>query len=428
MINTKEFYKTFLFVLLTFISSRIISQTNILMLSPLGEEYVAAYIIPNKFMIIDTIIIFALAPVVSIAVSGENDLNSKKKIIKSFISFTLVLSVLLMIIGFIFYPILVNLFVNYKIQALANIGIFWMNLSIPIRMLIFIFTMVLYSSPNNNKIWYVYLITILLNVFLSWYFIYYQKLGFIGSYYSTFIIFFIEFLWLLYLVIDYIKSWPFTFFNIQIIYDLIKSILSEGFRLLSWQLEGFFIVALLSSREVWIPILSIYSIISPFLDLILMPFIALMRSSSIEIAKFEKNNIYTAFNLIKNIKNQVLVFSVCFGIIMIFLSKILFENIYSLSGVRLVWWNTFIIIICLSLPIMAYGYLLRSCFQACSNFFEISKFEILTSWFIYIPLIIFSIFNNNPFIFFISFVLTEIIIIFLLNRRLKFDRKIIQFD
>lgn len=79
MINVNDFKKTYISILLTFVSSKIINQTNVLMLSALGENYVSAYIIPTKFMIIDTIFIFALAPIVSIAISGGKDL---KKIMK----------------------------------------------------------------------------------------------------------------------------------------------------------------------------------------------------------------------------------------------------------------------------------------------------------------------------------------------------------
>lgn len=324
-----------------------------------------------------------------------------------------------MIVGFFIYPIFSDIFVNSKINKLAKIGIFYMNLSIPIRMLIFISTMILYTTKSKSKIWYIYLITIVLNALLSWYFIYFLDFGFKGSYYSTLIIISLELFWLMYLLIKEIRSFPFSFFNFRIILDLFNKIFAEGLRLISWQLEGFVIFAILASRETFLPILNAFSLISPFLDLILMPLIALMRASAIEISKNEKSNISNSLFLIKSIIRKSIIISALSGFFLIILSYYFSNYLYNLDDFRQGWWNSFIIIFGIFLPLFSYGYLLRSCFQACGDFSSISKIEISLTWIIFIPILIISILNSNSWMFFLSYIIAELSKIIFLKYKVR---------
>ena len=164
----KKFYKVYLAILLSFMTSRLLFQTDILMVSPLGAIATAAFAVPGKIMIIDTIVAMGLGPVISVSVSREKNLINKNKIITSALGFTFFISILLMIIGFIIYPILNNIFiVNNEIRDFSKSAIFWMTLSIPIRMLNFVSSMCLFASGKSKSVSYIYFFTLSLNLFLN---------------------------------------------------------------------------------------------------------------------------------------------------------------------------------------------------------------------------------------------------------------------
>ncbi|CAA0247904.1 MATE family efflux transporter [Acinetobacter baumannii] len=427
MIDIKDFYKTFFFILLTFITSRLQMQTDIIMLTHLGSSEVASFVIPSKFMIIDTIIAFALAPIVSVTISSKkDDILERNKLIRSFLGFTLFLSLVLMFFGFWFYPLLIHNFVDgVVVRELALDGIFWLNLSIPVRMLVFIATMSLYATESKNKIWYVYIFALMANIFFNWLFIFYFEYGFRGVYISTLIVYSIELFWMLYLVSKETRNYPISRFKFSILKDIIQKMYAEGSRLASAQFGGFLLIAILSSKDKFISILTAFSVISLFHDLLLMPFIALMRSSAMKIAEIENKDISGAYRLVIHIVPSVIVIAAFIGGGVALMYHYIGHDIYYLASNSLSWWHTFAIMMGISLPIYAYGYLLRSSFQACGAFQYISKLEMSTLWMISLPLKIYAIYMNNSFLFFLSSILVEIIIILFLIKKLKLSYHLI---
>lgn len=74
-LNLAAFWKAYFAVFLSFVTSRLLLQTDILMLTPLGLEATAAFAVPGRLMVIDAIIAFALGPVISVAISRETALE-----------------------------------------------------------------------------------------------------------------------------------------------------------------------------------------------------------------------------------------------------------------------------------------------------------------------------------------------------------------
>jgi Na+-driven multidrug efflux pump len=156
-LDLSSFWKAYFAVFLSFVTNRLLLQTDILMLTPLGQAATAAFAIPGRLMIIDTIIAFALGPVVSVAVSRAITLEEKYATIKSALGLTLILSLLLVCIGLLIYPWAVDYFVvDTSTKGLATTGVLWMTVSIPIRILAFIASMSLFACQQGRQVSYIY--------------------------------------------------------------------------------------------------------------------------------------------------------------------------------------------------------------------------------------------------------------------------------
>lgn len=422
----KKFYKVYLAILLSFMTSRLLFQTDILMVSPLGAIATAAFAVPGKIMIIDTIVAMGLGPVISVSVSREKDLINKNKIITSALGFTFFISILLMIIGFIIYPFLNNIFiVNNEIRDLSKSAIFWMTLSIPIRMLNFVSSMCLFASGKSKSVSYIYFFTLSLNLFLNWLFIYKFKYGFSGSYIATFIVSLFELTWLMFLTKKLTNQFPISKFDLIWLKSIFQKLGYEWLRLVSWQFEGFVLIILFASKKEWFSSFSAYGVISEFLSFLLMPIIALMRTSSMQIAEFCPNkNLQSAKLFLKPILIKTLPITILIGIILIFSSKYIGITLYKLDSERLDWWFSFTLIFSIALPIYTFSYLQRACFQACDRFSEIAKIEILMTWFFLIPFCYLALLKQSSILFFLVLFSKELILAVILYLSVNYVRNI----
>lgn len=61
-VSLSYFFDKYYPILGSFITGVIITQTNLMMITPLGERASAAFIVPIKIMFLDPIVAFALAP------------------------------------------------------------------------------------------------------------------------------------------------------------------------------------------------------------------------------------------------------------------------------------------------------------------------------------------------------------------------------
>ena len=412
LLNIAAFWKAYFAVFLSFVTSRLLLQTDILMISPLGAEATAAFAVPGRLMVIDTIIAFALGPVISVAVSRESQSQKKHAVIRSSLGFTFVLSLFLVCIGFLLYPIAVDHFVaDSRTKSLALDAVFWMTLSIPIKLLVFITTMCLFACEQGHRISIIYVVTLTANALLNWLLIYHLNFGFSGSYIATVIVSVLELAWLLWLTARLTGGWPFSRFQWQWLQKIIQQAGAEWGRLVSWQAEGVVILALLASKMEWFPIFSAFGVISEFSALLLMPLIALMRTTAMQIAAaYPAGQLKEIWQNLKPICLIVCAITTVLGLSLVFLSHSLGRYAYHLEGERLLWWNAFILLYGLTLPIFAYNHLIRGCYQACGKFARIAAIEISLTWIIFIPLLWLALRYWAPFLFFFAYVVKEAII------------------
>ncbi len=411
-LNLAAFWKAYFAVFLSFVTSRLLLQTDILMLTPLGLEATAAFAVPGRLMVIDAIIAFALGPVISVAISRETALEKKYTVIKSALGLTLLLSLLLVGIGLLIYPLAVDYLVaDSQTKNLAQTGVLWMIGSVPIRMLAFIASMCLFACKEGRRVSYIYGVTLTANAALNWLLIYYFKFGFVGSYIATCLVSTLQLAWFLYLLVCLIGEIPFSRFKQQWLKEIAQQIGAEWLRLVSWQAEGLVILAVLASRVEWLSIFSAFGVISEFSALLLMPLIALMRTSAMQVGSANTDgNLKDGWTLLKPIRIRICIVTAILGVILFFLSDQIGTHIYHLENERLVWWNAFMLIYGIALPGFAYSHLIHGCYQACGQFARIAAMEIAITWFLFMPLLGLALNYAMPLMFFFAYVIKEVIV------------------
>ena len=420
-LNLSSFWQTYIAVLLSFVASRLMLQTDLLMIAPLSQFAVAAFAVPNHIMIIDMVVAMALGPVVSVLVSQENQLSKKSALIKMCMGFTLAVSILLTIIGLLIYPLIVDYIVSDpSVRVLAQVAIFWMTISIPIRMVMFISNMCLFACSKNKEVIVINGIAMIANGVLDYLFIYVFHYHFSGVYIATFIVSLLGALCLLKRLHHHIGTLPIGFFKIQWIKKLVGMVGPEWWRLFSWQMEGFIVLAVLASQLNWLGILSVFSVTQPFLLLVMMPLIALMRTSAMKIAAIgSKDSVMVGWNLLQLILTKVFMAAIFMGLVIMVIAYPVGIYGYHLDQYQLNWWLVFCGVVGITLPIFVYGSLLRSCYQACHQFNTIARLEIITTWLLFMPLLWFGLQQASPFLFFGAFAVREAVIAIFLRYALE---------
>jgi Na+-driven multidrug efflux pump len=115
--------------------------------------------------------------------------HDKKIVIQDSLSFSMYLSVILLFVGLIFYPAIIEAVVkNDTVAQLSRDAVFWLTLAIPARLLQFVGAMILFGSNRGRYLIPVFGIAIVLNGLFNWVLMYQMKMGFSGSYLATFII------------------------------------------------------------------------------------------------------------------------------------------------------------------------------------------------------------------------------------------------
>lgn len=95
--------------------------------------------------------------------------------------------------------------------------------------------------------------------------------------------------------------------------------MQNGGRLVSWQAEGLVILALLASKIEWLPIFSAFGVISEFSALLLMPLIALMRTTAMQVASVSSDgNLRDSWQLLKPVRYLICSITLVVGIVLTF--------------------------------------------------------------------------------------------------------------
>ncbi len=423
-ITFSDLLKILLPMLWSFLAAKIIVQTDVIMLAPLGTYALAAFAIPMRVMIIDIIAAFAIAPVIGVIISSAKTENKRHYIIKNAFSLSLYLSLILTGIGLVFYPQLVTHIINnFEIAFLAKNAIFWLTMAIPARLIQFVCTMIFFATKRGNYLLPIYLGSIIANGILDWLLIYFFKMGFSGSYLSTFFVSYLEVFYTLFLLrknFSILKIFQPP--NMVWVKKLFSQISSEFARLVSWQFLSFTILLLFSLKLVWVLPLSIYAVAMEFYVFLTIPLIAVMRAIAILLAKYNKINGIHLYWALKKIAFIGFILTFMISILLILSGNYFGENIYHLNKGVLSLWKSFIWLTALGLPLYFLNSLQRGVWQSQQKYQVIFLLELFLSWPISIFTVYYGLVTRNYWVLWSGTLIIELLIaLFLFYCRKKIN-------
>lgn len=410
-----KFFKNKLFniyipLLASFIFGKLVTQTDLLMLSSLGTDEVAAFSVPTRIMILDMIVAFSFAPVVSVFVASEKKITDKKMVIENCLSFSIITGVALMFLGLIFYPTIMNLLIeDIEINNLASKALLLLTIAIPFRLTQFVLSMILHASGFGKKIIIINFFGLILNFICNYVLMFELDFGFVGCYISTFICSLVVFLVMYYETIRFYKinlipSFP----NLKWIKSFMQKSSAEWLRLSLLHFIGLITLYFLGNENTPKYLLISFSAASELHSLFLMPLIAFMRAVSIEAS--EKEVSYNARILqYKKVRTKGFIMISIFSVILALFIKPIGSLLYSLDDKALTWWSYYMVFVSLSLSICFINTIYRGVFQSLKRFLILTKIEIITKWLIYIPLIFVGIKFLNPLIAWSGILLVQLV-------------------
>lgn len=416
-LSTKNLFHSIYPFFLTFIVGRLISQTDLIMASQISSDAAAAFAIPVRISIIDMIVAFSLAPVISVLVAENKDIKQRQEVVQKCLTFTFYLSLVLTALGLIVYPKLVNFLVPHpEIADLASKAVTWLTLSIPMRLCYFAISMAIHGTGNGKFLPIIGIFNLGLNIALNYVFIYPLGFGFSGIYIATVITSVVSLLyaaWILYskagipaklIPLNSIWCWQF-----------IKKQGAELSRVTSERAVSFVEIAIVSSAMT--SALLSFSIGAEFLFFIYTPFVAVLRGTAIEITKQSFSNFEQKYDAIKNLTRIGFSILLMLSIIAIPWWKTIGSVAYNIPADSLEWWKYIYIFGCLAIPFRWVDSLQRASFQADKNIGTLAKMDILVDWIISIPLLWLGLKLESPEIAFSFFLLAPILKVALMHMK-----------
>lgn len=398
-------------MLATFVASKLIIQTDLIMIAPLGEITLAAYAAPTRVMLLDAIVAFGLGPVVSVLISGERDPRKRREHIRMAIGLAGYLGCTLMLIGLLVYPPLLDMTVsNQEVAALARPALLILTLAIPLRLTQFIATMVLYGIGRGQAIIPYLIASIILNVGLNALFIHGLDMGFTGCYTATFLTALFEWVVTLYLLrrectLRDLITPP----RVKAVRELLAPAVPETLRLIFIFGVQFAALALYAGQDGKVAQLSVYSVGAELYLLLLMPMIAAMRSTAVVLAQdtdlLQRGGLW---NTLRPVFYRGIPLVLLVSTLLLALGDTLGREVFHLTPPARDWWQAFVLFAALSLPLTLFNALQRGAWQSRQRFTTLFYIDASVQWGIIVPCITLGLYLDTPWIAWGYLLLTEL--------------------
>lgn len=377
-------------------SGRLILQTDLFFLAQLGNLELAAFGVPLRVMFLDPIIAFALAPIFSVFVSEAKCLSEAREKIHSATSLSILLGLGLCIVGLKLYPFtLGQLELTEEIKNMSRESLFWLTLAIPFKMYSFTSSMSLHAIQKGRFVIIINLIAIFTNAILDYVLIFQFQFGFKGSYLSSFFVTLCTCIFSYLILRKECQSLSFFRFpNLTIIKRILVLSPYEFARLGSERVISLLLIYFVSGTKNS-ALLAAFLVATEFLSFLLVPILALMRSSAIVMAKLQTESINKTEGRF-GLAGQFWLVPLILSAALLGFGRIIGTQGYGLSEQALTWWRPFTIIAALFLPLLYFDSFLRGILQARKRFNLIAITEITSSWLILLPMFYISIYLESP--------------------------------
>ncbi len=430
-LNSKNLLHSIYPFFLTFIVGRLISQTDLIMASKISASAAAAFAIPVRVSIIDMIVAFSLAPVISVLVAEKSNRKEREHIVQMCITFTFYISLVLTMLGLVVYPMLVNALVPHtEIAMLATSAVTWLTLSIPMRLCYFSISMAIHGTGNGKFLPIVGVFNFGLNILLNYIFIYPLNFGFTGIYIATFITSIVSLVYAALILnrksgisirlVKLDKSWSLNF---------IKKQAAELSRVASDRVLSFVEIAIVASSLS--SALLAFSIGAEFLFLLYTPFVAITRGAAIEITKRTFAEFAEKYDSIRSHSRNGFILLSLLSLGLLPFWREIAEQGYSIPDSSIEWWKYIFIFGIIAIPFKWVDSLQRASFQADKKIGDIAMIDIFSDWLLSIPILFIGINLDSPKVAFSFLAITpalKVILLHLKSLRIKRSVSLIEVE
>ncbi|MER7850197.1 MATE family efflux transporter [Kitasatospora sp. NPDC096077] len=163
-----------------------IAQTDLWVISTLGEQAVAAAALPQRLLLLDSITAMAMGPVVGLSVAGARSAHARRRAVQGGLVGAAAAGLLVAAIGLAVLPYLVDtLPAAPGIRDDTRSALFWLLAAAPVRLAQFVGAMALFALRRSRPLLTLYGVAVVANAALDWFLVHGAGLGFAGAYAAT---------------------------------------------------------------------------------------------------------------------------------------------------------------------------------------------------------------------------------------------------
>ncbi|MFD0379710.1 MATE family efflux transporter [Streptomyces sp. NPDC059525] len=166
-----------------------IAQTDLWVISTLGEQAVAAAAVPQRLLLLDSITAMAMGPVVGLSVAGAVSAHARRRAVQGGLVGATAAGLLIAAAGLAVLPYLLDTLVAAPgIRDDARSALLWLLIAAPVRLAQFVGAMALFALRRSRPLLTLYAVAVVANAALDWFFVHGAGLGFAGAYAATSVI------------------------------------------------------------------------------------------------------------------------------------------------------------------------------------------------------------------------------------------------
>jgi Na+-driven multidrug efflux pump len=391
-----KFLKIYWPLLVSFIGGRLIMQTDLLMIATLGESATAAFALPLRIMVLDMVVAFAFAPVISVAVGAAKTVEEKGLIVRRALLLCVPMSLILTIAGLFLYLRLIPIFTNdAAVAGMASDAVIWLTFAIPARLTMFVASMAIHGLGRGKSLLALNVAEVILNFLLNAVLMFGLGFGFKGAYIGTFIISYAGLLWSLALLRPWIfGKGPRAVLELGWIKELLSPAAAEVGRIASERLTALAVLAIFSAAAST-SLLSAFAVAMEAQFLLLMPLVAVMRAAAMSLAGGEARAGDPYAGLGPVLRPGLAVSAI--AAVLLFGAGIFFgPRAYHLSAEAARWWHPFLVYLAIWLPLKFADSLQRGVWQSRRRFDVVSLVDASCQWLVLVPAVFIGVRLNSP--------------------------------
>ncbi|WP_328763024.1 MULTISPECIES: MATE family efflux transporter [unclassified Streptomyces] len=163
-----------------------IAQTDLWVISTLGEQAVAAAAVPQRLLLLDSITAMAMGPVVGLSVAGAVSAHARRRAVQGGLVGATAAGLLIAVVGLAVLPYLVDALVAAPgVRDNTQSALLWLLIATPVRLAQFVGAMALFALRRSRPLLTLYAVAVVANAALDLFFVHGLGLGFAGAYAAT---------------------------------------------------------------------------------------------------------------------------------------------------------------------------------------------------------------------------------------------------